>query len=56
MRAALNGRDDMVHFLLDHEAVIDAVNNNRDTALHLAVNHRQPTTVEVLLKVTNSLQ
>ena len=54
MRAALNGKDDMVDFLLDHGAEIDAVNTNQDTALHLAVARMQPTTVGALLKVTYS--
>ena len=54
MRAALNGKDDMVDFLLDHGAEIDAVNTNQDTALHLAVARMQPTTVGALLKVTHS--
>lgn len=50
MYAAFYGRDEMVSYLLENGASVDAQNLNGITALHWAVEKNQYSTIELLLK------
>jgi hypothetical protein len=48
--AASNGHDDVVSYLLEHHAYIDAESPNRTTPLMMAARMRHPATVRLLLQ------
>ena len=49
MRAAFNGREEVVNVLIEYDASLNLLNCNRESAVHMAVSHKQPTTLAILV-------